>query len=279
MIRPVWEGHIRLSLVTCPVALFKATSEGESIHFHLLHRSTHRRVKQAWKDPSLPPGSQEVAREELVHGYELDRDQYVIVDDAELRSIRLETTKTIQIERFVAAETIDRLYWDQSYYVAPSGKKTLQEPFAVIRDAMLNSDRIALGRVVMAGRERVVAIEPRNGGLLLSTLHAHDEVRSDTEVFEGLDQLKGEPEMVEIAEAIIAKQSGVFDPGEFHDRYAEALRDLVQRKAGTSIVAAVEAPMPESNVVDLMEALQRSLKGAQSGEKTKPRSRRRQKAS
>jgi DNA end-binding protein Ku len=211
----------------------------------------------------LPEGKQEVARADLVHGYEIERGQYVLIDDEDLRSVRLESTKTIQIERFVDASTIDRLYWDQPYFMAPSGKKDLQEPFAVIRDAMAKAGKIALGRVVMTGRERVVAIEPRNGGLLLSTLHAFDEVRSDSEVFDGLEDLKADPEMVDIAEAIIAKQAGAFDPTAFHDRYAEALRELVQRKAGTSSVSAEEEAPPESNVVDLMDALRRSLRGPQ----------------
>ena len=261
MARPVWEGHLRLSLVTCPVALFKATSEGESVHFHLLHPETHNRVKQSWKDPSLPEGEQEIPRGELLHGFELERGQYVIVDDEDLKSVRLESTKTIQIERFVDAASIDRLYWDQAYFLAPVGKRELQEPFAVIRDAMAKTSKVALGRVVMTGRERVVAIEPRHAGLLLSTLHSHDEVRADAEVFGELETLRADPQMVEIAEAIIGKQEGAFDPSEFHDRYAEALRKLVEEKAGSATVHADAEPEPESNVVDLMEALRRSLKG------------------
>ena len=261
MARPVWEGHLRLSLVTCPVALFKATSEGEGVHFHLLHPQTHNRVKQTWKDPTLPEGEQEVPRGQLLHGFELERGQYVIIEDEDLKSVRLESTKTIQIERFVDAASIDRLYWDQPYFLAPSGKKELQEPFAVIREAMAKTSKVALGRVVMTGRERVVAIEPRHEGLLLSTLHSHDEVRADTEVFEGLEALRADPQMVEIAEAIIGKQEGAFDPSEFHDRYAEALRKLVEEKAGSATVQADAEPEPESNVVDLMEALRRSLKG------------------
>ena len=199
MARLVWEGHLRLSLVTCPVALFKATSEGETVHLHLLHPETHNRVKQAWKDPSLPEGEQEVARSELLHGYEVEDGEYVIIEDEDLKSVRLESTRTIQIERFVDATTIDRLFWDQPYYLAPSGKKDLQEPFAVIRDAMVEAGRVALGRVVMTGRERTVAIEPRGAGLLLTTLHAHQEVRPDAEVFDGLDELKADPQMIEIA--------------------------------------------------------------------------------
>lgn len=262
MVRPVWEGHIRLSLVTCPVALYKATSEGEGVHFHLLHPQSHNRVKQAWKDPTLPEGEQEVPRGELLHGFEVERGQYVIIEDADIKSIRLESTKTIQIERFVDAASIDRLYWDQPYFMAPSGKKDLQEPFAVIRDAMEKAGKIALGRVVMGGRERIVAVEPRHGGLLLSTLHAHGEVRADSDVFSGLESLHADPQMVEIAEAIIGKQAGVFDPSEFHDRYAEALKALVEEKAGSATVHAPAEDEAPSNVVDLMDALRRSLKGA-----------------
>ena len=262
MARPIWEGHLRLSLVTCPVSLFKATSEGEGVHFHLLHPQTHNRVKQTWKDPSLPEGEQEVARGELLHGYELEKGQYVIIDDDDLKSVRLESTKTIQIERFVDAASIDRLYWDQPYFMTPSGKRDLQEPFAVIRDAMAKAGKIAIGRVVMTGRERVVAIEPRHSGLLMSTLHSYGEVRADAEVFEGLEELRTAPQMVEIAEAIIGKQVGAFEPSEFHDRYAEALKALVEQKAGSATVHAEAEEEPESNVVDLMEALRRSLRGS-----------------
>ncbi len=258
--RPVWDGHLRLSLVTCPVSLFKATSEGEGVHSHLLHPESHNRVKQAWKDPSLPEGEQEVPRAELLHGYEVEKGKYVIIEDEDIKSVKLESTKTIQIERFVDAETIDRVYWDTPYYMVPSGKKELMEPFAVIREAMQGAGRIAIGRVVMTGRERVVAIEVRGRGLLLSTLHAQDEVRSDAELFDSIPDGKPDKQMVEIAEAIIGKQEGLFEPSEFHDRYAEALKQLVVEKSQGAVIDRTEAA-PESNVVDLMEALRRSLKG------------------
>ena len=230
--RPVWEGHLRLSLVTCPVSLFKATSEGDGVHFHLLHPETHNRVKQAWKDPNLPEGKQEVARSDLLHGYEVEKGKYVVIEDEDLKAIRLESTKTIQIERFVEAASIDRLYWDTPYYMAPAGRPELLEPFAVIRDAMQKTGRVALGRVVMTGRERIVAIEVRHKGLLMTTLHSYGEVRSDAEVFGAIPDVKPDPQMVEIAEAIIGKQKGEFDAAQFHDRYAEAMMELVREKAG-----------------------------------------------
>lgn len=133
MPQPAWEGHLRLSTVTCPVAMHKATSEGEGVHFHLLHPETHRRVKQAWRDPEMGADRPDIARNTLLHGYELTRGEYVIVDDADLNPVRLESTKTIQIERFVDAASTDRLYWDQPYFLVPAGKKDLQEPYAAIR--------------------------------------------------------------------------------------------------------------------------------------------------
>ncbi len=261
MPRPVWEGHLRLSLVTCPVALHKATSEGEGVHFHLLHPETHRRVKQAWRDPEMGEDAPDVARNTLLHGYELTKGEYVIIDDTDLKAVRLESTKTIQIERFVDADSIDRLYWDQPYFLVPGGKKDLQEPYAVIRDAMAGENRVALGRVVMTGRERIVAIEVRHQGLLLTTLRAAEEVRDEATAFEGLDDMHADPAMIDIARAIIAKQSGAFEPAAFHDRYAEAVRALVKEKAGAHTITADPEPA-ESNVVDLMDALRRSLGGA-----------------
>ena len=259
--RPIWEGHLRLSLVTCPIALYKATSEGEGVHFHLLHPETHNRVKQAWKDPALPEGKQEIPRSDLLHGYEVEKGNYIVIEDEDIRSIRLESTKTIQIERFVDVDAIDRLYWDVPYYMVPSGRPELMEPFAVIRDAMRQAGRVAIGRVVMTGRERIVALEVRDKGLLMSTLHAHDEVRDASEIFGAIPDVSPDPQMVEIAQAIISKQEGPFDPSEFHDRYAEKLRELVAAKAGHAISTAAEEPQ-ESNVIDLMEALRRSLRAA-----------------
>lgn len=268
--RPVWDGHLRLSLVTCPVSLFKATSEGESIHFHLLHPQSHNRVKQAWKDPSLPDGEQEIARSDLLHGYEIEKGKYVIIEDEDIKAVKLESTKTIQIERFVDAETIDRVYWDTPYYLVPAGKKELVESFAVIRDAMQGAGRIAIGRVVVSGRERIVAIEVRGRGLLLSTLHAQNEVRSDAELFDSIPEAKPDKQMVEIAQAIIEKQEGPFDPSEFQDRYAEALKQLVMEKSEGAVVDRTEAPA-ESNVIDLMDALRRSLKGGADNDKAPPK--------
>ena len=277
MPKPVWEGHLRLSLVTCPVALHKATTEGEGVHFHLLHPQTHRRVKQAWRDPEMDDDAPDVARNTLLHGYEMTDGEYVIIDDADLKAVKLESTKTIQIERFVDATTIDRLYWDQPYFLVPGGKKDLQEPYAVIRDAMAGENRVALGRVVMTGRERIVAIEVRHQGLLLTTLRAAEEVRDEAAAFDGLDGMAADPQMVDIARAIISKQAGDFEPAGFHDRYAEAVRALVLEKAGQHTIKAEPEPA-ESNVVDLMDALRRSLGGGPAASEPTKKTRARRKA-
>ena len=275
MARPIWEGHLRLSLVTCPVALHKATSEGEGVHFHLLHPESHHRVKQAWRDPELGPDAPDVPRSELLHGYEITKGEYVIIEDADLKAVKLESTKTIQIERFVDAADIDRLYWDQPYFLVPSGKKDLQEPYAVIREAMAGENKVALGRVVMTGRERIVAIEVRHQGLLLTTLRAKEEVRDEQAAFDGAEDAKADTSMVDIARAIIAKQQGPFDPSQFHDRYAQAVRELVNAKAGNHTIKDT-AEAPDTNVIDLMEALKRSLGEAP---KPKPAAKPRKKAS
>ncbi|WP_270933451.1 non-homologous end joining protein Ku [Falsiroseomonas oryzae] len=257
--RPTWEGHLRLSLVTCPVRLFKAVGEGDQVHFNLLHRETLNRVRQAWKDPD----DGLVERKDLVRGYQVERDRYVVVEDEELKKLKLESTKVIDIERFVDGREIDRLYWDEPYYLVPDGKPA-QDAYAVIREAMRGEHQVALGRLVMSSRERIVAVEARGKGMLLSTLHSHDEVRSEDDAFETIAEVKIDKRMVEIAQQIIAQAKGPFDPAEFHDRYKEAVRELVESKAeGERVVHRPTQEPAESNVIDLMEALRRSLKAPQ----------------
>jgi DNA end-binding protein Ku len=204
--RPVWEGHLRLSLVTCPVALHKATQESRgAVRFHLLNPETHNRVKQAWKDAAEDT---ELDRRDLVRGYEVEKDTYVVVEEGELKALKLESTKVIDIEKFVEARAIDRLYWDQPYYLVPDGKPAA-EPYAVIREAMQKEGQVALGRLVMASRERVVAIEVRQKGMLLTTLRSREEVREAAELFDAIPEVRISPRMVEIAKQIIAQAGRV----------------------------------------------------------------------
>jgi DNA end-binding protein Ku len=259
--RPTWEGHLRLSLVTCPVRLFKAVGEGDSVHFNFLSKDTLNRVRQVWKDPA----GRVVERKDLVRGVQVERDRYVVIEEEDLKALKLESTKVIDIERFVEASSIDRIYWDEPYFLVPDGKPA-QDPYAVIREAMATEGRVALGRLVMASRERIVAIEARGRGMLLSTLHSHDEVRSEEDAFDDIADVKIDRRMVDIAKQIIAQAQGPFDPSEFHDRYREAVRALVEAKTeGAELHHRPAAGPKESNVIDLMEALRRSLKAPPRG--------------
>ena len=262
--RPTWQGHLRLSLVTCPVAMYTAVSPGGEVRFNLLHPKTHNRIKMIATDPDLGP----VDRADLVKGYEYEKDHYVILTPEEIDSVRLESTRTIDIERFVDADAIDRLYWDNPYFLVPDGKLAV-DAYTVIRDAMAGAGKIALGRVVMHTRERLLAIEPRDNGLVAYTLRSHDEVRDAGELFDDIPDRKADPQMVAIAEKIIEQQEGPFDPSQFKDRYEDALRALIkQKEKGGKSKVMVEEP-ETTNVVDLMEALRKSL-GQKPGAASKP---------
>jgi len=261
--RPTWQGHLKLSLVTCPVALYTATARTGDVHFNLLHKTTHNRIRMIPTDPETGP----VERDDIVKGYELEKDRYVIVTDEEIEAVRLESTRTIDIERFVGEAEIDRMYWNDPYFLLPDGKLAA-EAYAVIREAMQETGKIALGRIVMHTRERLLAIEPREQGLVAYTLRAHDEVRDPAEAFDDIPKARADPEMVQIAQKIIEQKSGPFDPSKFTDRYEDALRALIaEKEKGAGGKVKVEEP-EDTNVVDLMQALRRSL--GQSGERHAP---------
>jgi DNA end-binding protein Ku len=252
--RPTWQGHLKLSLVTCPVALYTATEAAGDVHFHMLSAKSHNRIRMIPTDPESGP----IDRDDIVKGYEVDKDRYVVVTDDEIAAVRLESTRTIDIERFVDAADIDRMYWNDPYFLVPDGKLAA-EAYAVIREAMRHTRKIALGRVVMHTRERLLAIEPRDNGLLAYSLRSHDEVRDPAEAFDDIPKTKADPAMVEIAEKIIAQQSGAFDPSRFTDRYEDALKKLIaQKESGKAGTVEVE-PAEDTNVVDLMAALRKSL--------------------
>jgi DNA end-binding protein Ku len=252
--RPTWQGHLRLSLVTCPVALYTATARGGEVHFNMLHKTTHNRIRMIPTDPETGP----VDRDDIVKGYEIEKDHYVVVTDEEIEDVRLESTRTIDIDRFVDEKAIDRLYWNDPYFLVPDGKMAV-EAYTVIREAMRKAGRIALGRVVMHTRERLLAIEPRDNGMLAYSLRTHDEVRDPKEAFEDIPSAKADPKMVEIAAKIIDQQEGPFEPEEFNDRYEDALRALIkQKEKGAGRKVTVEEPQG-GEVIDLMEALRKSL--------------------
>jgi DNA end-binding protein Ku len=251
--RPTWQGHLRLSLVTCPVALYTATSPAGEVHFNLLHKDTHNRIKMITTDPDLGP----VPRSDLVKGFEVSKGEYIVITPEEIESVRLESTRTLDIERFVDASEIDRLYWNDPYYLVPDGKMAA-EAFAVIREAMASQDRIALGRVVLHQRERLMAVEPRDEGMVAYSLRSYQEVRKPETYFDAIPDVKPDPKMVSIAEKIIEQLEGEFDPSTFNDRYEDALRALIERKQKGRGPVKVAEP-EDTNVVDLMEALRKSL--------------------
>jgi DNA end-binding protein Ku len=253
--RPTWQGHLKLSLVTCPVALYTATNASGDVHFHLLNPKTNNRIRMVTTDPDTGP----INRSDLVKGYEVEKGKYILVTDEEIKSVKLESTKTIDIERFVAKDEIDRIYWDHPYYLAPDGK-IAQEAFGVIRAAMEKTGQIALGRVVLSTRERLLALEPRGKGILAYSLRTKDEVRQPDEIFDSISSAKPDPEMISVAEKIIERQEASFDPSKFVDRYEQALKALIADKEKGHKPMAVEEP-EDTNVIDLMSALRASLRG------------------
>ena len=251
--RPTWQGHLRLSLVTCPVALYTASTRAGDVSFHLLNPKTGNRIRMVTTDPDTGP----VERSGLIKGYEVTKDQYVTLTDEEIKKVKLESTKVIEIERFVAADEIDRLYWNDPYFLTPNGE-IATEAFTVIREAMRETGRIALGRVVLSTRERLLALEPQGKGIVCWSLRTKGEVRNAADYFRDIPDAKPDKNMLAIAEKIIEQQEGEFDPSTFNDRYEDALKALIEdKKKGQKLT---EAPAPkDTNVVDLMEALRASL--------------------
>lgn len=262
--RPTWQGHLRLSLVTCPVTLFTATSKTSDISFNLINPKTNNRIRMIATDPDSGP----VERADLVKGYEFEKGKYVLVTPDEIAGVKIESNRVLDIERFVDTADIDRMYWDEPYFLVPDGKLAA-EPFAVVREAMRKAGKIALSRLVLHGRERLMALEPRDDGILAYTLRVKDEVRDVEAAFDDIPSVKADKNMIEIASKIIEQLSGPFDPSTFEDRYENALRELIKAKMkGKTVVAA---PEPEDTpVTDLMEALRESLKRSGGAERRTP---------
>ena len=258
--RPTWQGHLKLSLVTCPVALYTATSSSGDVRFHLINPATNNRIRMVTTDPDTGP----VERSDLVKGYEVAKDEYVLFDEADFDKVRLDSTRTISIDQFVDEADIDRLYWDDPFYVVPE-KGVGVEAFAVIREAMKSAGKIALGQLVLRGKERQLALEVHGKGLVAYTLRAHDEVKNADDFFDDIPEVTADADMVEIAARIIGQKEAAFDPTRFHDRYDEALREMIaaKQKGGKGVVSAPEPD--DTNVIDLMAALKASLKGGAPG--------------
>ena len=257
--RPYWRGYLRLSLVTCPVLLYPAITQAEKTHFHQINKRTGHRLRQQMIDEKT---GKPVDKDDKGHGYELSKGKYVEIDEEELEAIQLEATHTIDIDTVVPKDEIDQRYLDKPYYIVPADDKVALEAFAVIRDAMGDKDRVALARIVMAHREHVMAIEAFDKGLLGTTLRYPYELRDAKDYFSDIRTPRAPRDAVKLAEHILDSKAGRFDPGHFKDEYENALKTLVRRKAkGRTIEVPEEQPEP-ANVINLMDALRESVKGA-----------------
>jgi DNA end-binding protein Ku len=252
--RANWKGYLRLSLVSCPIALYPASSLSEKVSFNRINRKTGHRVKQQNIDAET---GEVVSREDLARGFEVAKGQYILVEDEEIDAVQIESTRTIDIDQFVPRNEIDERYIDSPYYIAPDGQVG-QDAFAVIRETIGKMNMAALGRVVLARREHVIALEPKGRGLLGLMLRYPYEVRDEQPYFEDIPELTLPKEMLDLAAHIVNTKSGHFDPAQFDDRYQNALHDLLKKKqAGEKIEPAREGPAPR--VVNLMDALRASI--------------------
>ena len=279
--RAYWKGYLKLSLVTCPIALHPASSKAEKTRFHQINRKTGNRLRQQMIDEDT---GRAVDKDNKSRGYAISKGKYVEVDPDEIKAIQVESTHTLDIEKFVPIEEIDRRYFDRPYYIVPDGKAG-DEAFAVIRDAMEDKGRVALARVVLTNREHVMAIEPFGKGMLGTILRYDYEVRDEKQLFRSVPSPRVSKEMVSLAAHILDTKAGHFDPSQFKDEYEVELRKLVRRKAAGKTIEREEPAEEPTNVIDLMDALKRSVQGRgraaalrseRSSKKTaKPRSRKR----
>jgi DNA end-binding protein Ku len=255
--RANWKGFLRLSLVTCPVALYPATSESEKISFNQLNKQTGHRIKYLKVDADT---GEEVANEDIVKGYALDKETFIEVSKEELEKVALESTRTIDIDEFVDKAEIDPRYLIRPYYLRPDGKVG-HDAFAVIRETIREMNKVAIGRVVLTNREHIIALEPLEKGLVGTLLRYPYEVRSEAEYFDEIQDVKVTKDMLDLAKHIVNQKSGNFEPEKFEDHYETALVDLINQKRAGQPITPKERPRGE-NVVDLMEALRRSVGGA-----------------
>jgi DNA end-binding protein Ku len=253
--RPYWKGYLKLALVSCPVAIYPASTSSERVSFRQINKKTGNRLRQQLVDDVT---REPVENHDKARGFEYDKNAYILVEDEEMDAIALESNHTLEIDRFVPREQIDERYLDGTYYMVPNDQVG-QEAFAVIREAMRDKGMVALGRVVLSKRERVIALQPWDKGLLGATLRYASEVRDASDYFDELPDVKIDREMLKLAEHILNTKKADFDPTEFVDHYEEALVDLLRKKQEGVPLAKARVPTPPRNVANLMDALKRSL--------------------
>ena len=255
-VRPIWRGHLRLALVSCPVALHNARHDRTSIRFNLINPDTGNRIRMITQDAET---GDELERRNLVKGYEFRKNQYLILSNEDLDSVKVESSSVMTVEKFVDADSIDPVYYVAAYHLAPDGDAG-RDVYAVLREAIAKTGKVALSRVVIAQRERTIALRPVDGGLMAHTLYEDRDLNSGQEVFDGLDGIKVDPEMVQLATQLVQRQAGKYDASDLEDRYETRLRALIDAKLkGEGIEAAEEPQIATGNVVDLMAALKKSL--------------------
>ena len=257
--RAYWQGQIRLALVSIPVEIYAATKSGAQIAFHQIHEPSGKRVRYEKTVPGLGP----VKPEDIVKGYEVTKGDYVLLQPDEIEAVKLESKKTLELTQFVDANEIDVLYYERPYYVVPADDLA-EEAFVVLREALRRARKVGLGQLAMRGREYIVSLKPCGRGMVLETLRYADEVNKAQSYFREIDDVKPDPELLDLAEALIEKKTAPFKPDTFHDRYVDALERLIEKKKkakGRRIIEDEdEAPAKRSgNVIDLMAALKKSV--------------------
>ena len=267
--RPIWRGHLRLALVSCPVALWNARHDRAAIRFNMINPETGNRIKMVTTDAET---GKELERRDLVKGYEFRKNQYLLLTDEDFDSVRVESSSVMIVEKFVESASIDPVYYDSSYFLAPDGEAG-KDVYAVLREAITKTGMTALSRVVIAQRERTVALRPVQGGLMAHTLYEDRDLNSSKDLFDGLDTIRTDPEMVQLATQLVQRQAGRYESADLEDRYETRLRAMIDAKLkGEGIDLEDEAAAaPASNVIDLMAALKKSLGQSPAGMAAQPK--------
>jgi DNA end-binding protein Ku len=268
--RAYWQGQIRLALVSIPVEVYSATKSGATIQFHQIHEPTGKRINYEKVVQGVGP----VDRDEIVKGYEISKGNYVLLEDEEIEAVKIESKKTLELVQFVDAGEIDVFYFEKPYYVVPADDLA-EEAFIVLREALRETKKVALGQLSLRGREYLVSLKPCGKGIVLETMRYEDEVRKAQSYFKDISAAKPDKGMIDLAKTLIEQKAAPFDAGEFHDRYIEALEGLIEKKRkakGKTILEDVEEPETArgSNVIDLMAALKKSVGGKETAAKKPP---------
>jgi DNA end-binding protein Ku len=266
--RAYWKGYLKLSLVSCPIALFPATSEREKISFHQINKNTGHRIRYRKVDAE---SGDEVEASDIIKGYEVGKGEYIELDPEELEAVAIESKRIIDIDEFVPKKEIDELYLNNPYYIVPDGEVG-QQAFAVIREAIKKEGMVAIAKIVFTSREHVIALEARGKGMLGVTLRYPYEIRKEQEYFDDIPDEKIPKDMLDLATHIVATKAGHFDPDEFEDRYEDALKDLIKQKQAGKPIEVPERREP-AQVINLMEALRRSVQASGGGAAAKSKDR------